>query len=183
MDACPTACILPDRTLDAEKCLSYLTIENKGEIPPELRHKVGEWVFGCDVCQQVCPWNRFAAQGGYPAFGARPGVPPDDLPAELALTPQAFNRKFKGSPVKRSKRRGYLRNILVVLGNRQDKAAFPHLQAALQDPETLVRQHAAWALGQLGGEQAKTTLLAALQAEQDADVINEIKTTLKDLNT
>jgi len=181
IDACPTACILPDRTLNAGECLSYLTIENKADIPPELRTKVGEWYFGCDVCQQVCPWNRFAPQDGDPAFAARPGTPPDDLPAELALTRQAFNRKFKGSPVKRSKRRGYLRNISVVLGNRQDKAALPHLVSALQDEEPLVRQHAAWALGQLGGEQATTALQAALEAEQAAEVIEEIRTALDNL--
>ena len=118
LDACPTACILPDRTLDARRCISYLTIELKGEIPPELRPLTGNWVFGCDVCQQVCPWNqRFAAASGDPAFAPRPDVPAPDLQAELSLTPEAFSRKFKGSPLKRAKQRGYLRNVAAALEN------------------------------------------------------------------
>lgn len=178
IDACPTGCILPDRTLEAGECLSYLTIENKGPIPPELRPKIGEWFFGCDVCQQVCPWNRFADTAGQTAFAARPGLPPDDLSAELALTPQEFNQKFKGSPVKRAKRRGYLRNVAVALGNRRDESAVPALIAALAEEEPLVRQHAAWALGQIGGERAKEALRAALKREQEDGIIREIRAAL-----
>lgn len=146
IDACPTDCILPDRTIDARRCISYLTIENKGEILPDLRPQTGDWVFGCDVCQQVCPWNRRVAPAPDPEFEARPGVPAPDLAADLALTPQEFNRKFKDSPVQRARRRGYLRNVAVALGNSGDPAAVPALEKALQDDEPLVRQHAAWAL-------------------------------------
>ncbi|HKJ27695.1 MAG TPA: tRNA epoxyqueuosine(34) reductase QueG [Anaerolineales bacterium] len=181
LDACPTSCILPDRTLEAEACLSYLTIENKGEIPLEMRPKVGEWVFGCDVCQQVCPWNRFSHEHGYSAFGARPGIPPEDLAAELALSPQEFNRKFKDSPIKRAKRRGYQRNTAVVLGNQGDESAVPALAQALQDDEPLVRQHAAWALGQIGGAQAKDALHKALEAEQVETVFAEIELVLREM--
>ncbi|MCI0520505.1 MAG: tRNA epoxyqueuosine(34) reductase QueG, partial [Chloroflexi bacterium] len=154
IQACPTGCILPDRTLDARRCISYLTIELKGEIPVELRRLTGDWVFGCDVCQQVCPWNqRFAPAEGDPAFAARPGLPFPDLEAELALTPEAFNRKFKGSAVRRAKRRGYLRNAAVALGNHRRLEAVPALrQAAQEEAEALIRQAAAWALEQMEAE-------------------------------
>lgn len=178
LDACPTSCIRPDRTLDAGRCLSYLTIENKGEIPAALRPQVGDWLFGCDICQQVCPWNRFALENGAPAFAPRPGVPPQDPAAELALTPQAFNRKFKDSPVKRAKRRGYLRNIAVALGNQANPNDLPALSAALNDPEPLVRQHAAWAVGQIGTEEAGDVLRQQAEIETDPVVQTEIKTAL-----
>jgi epoxyqueuosine reductase len=147
--ACPTSCILSDRTLDSRRCLSYLTIENRNEIPPEMRPHLGNRVFGCDICQQVCPWNRFANQERDPAFNALPGLPYPDLVAELALRPQEFNRKFKGNPVLRSKRRGYLRNVAVALGNSGDPAALPALEKAAQDNEPLIREHAGWALEQI----------------------------------
>jgi epoxyqueuosine reductase len=137
VDACPTHAILPNRTIDANRCLSYLTIENKGAIPAALRVPVGNWVFGCDVCQMVCPWNRRAPVEGDPAFAPRPEVPRPLLTAELRLTPQAFNRKFKGSPIKRAKRRGYLRNIAIALGNVGTPADLPALEQALRDPEPL----------------------------------------------
>jgi epoxyqueuosine reductase len=146
---CPTGCILPDRTIDCQRCLSYLTIENKNEIPPDLRPQLGNQVFGCDICQQVCPWNRFANQEHDPAFNARPGLPNPDLIAELALGPKEFNRKFKDSPVLRSKRRGYLRNVAVVLGNSGDPAALPALERAFHDKEPLIREHAGWSLEQI----------------------------------
>ena len=144
--ACPTGCILPDRTLDARLCLSYLTIENKNEIPPALRPNLGNQVFGCDICQQVCPWNRFANQDHDPAFDPRPGMPYPDLIEEMELRPQEFNQKFKESPVLRSKRRGYLRNVAVALGNSRNPAALVALEKAASDVEPLVREHAIWAL-------------------------------------
>jgi epoxyqueuosine reductase len=184
LEACPTACILPDRTLDARRCISYLTIELKGPIPPDLRPQIGDWVFGCDVCQQVCPWNlRFAPAPHQPPavepLAARPGLPLPDLVEELSLSPQAFNRKFKRSPVKRAKRRGYLRNVAVALGNRRVARAVPALvQSLAGDPEPLVRLHAAWALGQIGGETARRALLEARQNERDTSVLAEIERAL-----
>jgi epoxyqueuosine reductase len=159
LDACPTRCILPDRTLDASRCISYLTIELKDDIPADLRPMLGEWVFGCDICQMVCPWNRFASETGDPAFEPRgeqatplPGMGPGTaiplpvLTRELTLTPDEFNRKFKNSPVKRAKRRGYLRNVAVALGNQGGPDCLPILEQALNDPEPLVREHSAWAI-------------------------------------
>lgn len=151
MEACPTQCIRSDRTLDARRCISYLTIENKAEIPVELRPQVGNWVFGCDLCQMVCPWNiRFAHQQGDLAFAPREGVPMPVLAQELALTPEQFNHKFKNNPVKRAKRRGYLRNLAVAAGNLRSMDSLPALTEHTQSQdEPLVREHAAWALTQI----------------------------------
>ncbi|NUM47700.1 MAG: tRNA epoxyqueuosine(34) reductase QueG [Anaerolineales bacterium] len=168
LDACPTTCLLPNRTLDASRCLAYLTIELKGPIPVELRPLMGNWVFGCDLCQQVCPWNiRFASPEGDPAFAPRPEMPAPDLCAELTLTPAQFNQKFKNSPLTRPKRRGYLRNLAVALGNAGDPAALPALAHALADSEPLVRAHAAWAIGQIGGPEALSILEQAFPTEPD----------------
>jgi epoxyqueuosine reductase len=146
IQACPTECILPNRTLDARRCISYLTIELKADIPLELRDKFGDWAFGCDICQQVCPWNRFAAEGDS-AFDAN--RPPHSPTEELTLTPQAFNQRFKRTPIQRAKRRGYLRNIAVVLGNIGDMHALPVLQNALNDEEPMIREHAQWAIDKI----------------------------------
>jgi epoxyqueuosine reductase len=184
LEACPTGCILPDRTLDARRCISYLTIELKGPIPAGLRPQLGDWIFGCDICQQVCPWNvRFAAAHSDPSFSPRAQVPRQDLIQELALTPETFNRKFKGSPVKRARRRGYLRNVAVALGNGCAGSANPAAVSALSnslhgDPEPLVRAHAAWALGQIGGEAAHQALQEALKSEPDETVQPEIRMAL-----
>ena len=160
IEACPTDCILPDRTLDATRCISYLTIELKDDIPIELRDKIGNWVFGCDICQAVCPWNRFAPEGDA-AFSEDPHLhlrqvqvstslrTPLPLTEELTLTPQAFNQRFKRTPIQRTRRRGYLRNVAVALGNTGDMYALPVLQNALKDGEPLIREHAKWAIEQI----------------------------------
>lgn len=141
--ACPTQCILPNRTLDARRCISYLTIENKQEIPAELRPQIENWIFGCDICQQVCPWNRFSLPAD-PAFEIK--IPLPVRTSDLLLTSVEFNQRFKKSPIKRSKRRGYLRNLSVALGNRKNSADLPALRQAQQDDEPLVQAHAAWAI-------------------------------------
>jgi len=146
IETCPTSCILPDRTLDARRCISYLTIELKDDIPEELRPLLGDWIFGCDICQMVCPWNRFSSESGDEAFSPRPDVPRPNLIRELELTPEAFNHKFKNSPVKRAKRRGYLRNVAVAASNSGDKSIVPALENIADDDESLVRKHADWAL-------------------------------------
>jgi epoxyqueuosine reductase len=144
---------------------------------------VGDWVFGCDVCQQVCPWNqRFAAPEGDPAFASLPGVPAPRLVDEMVLSSAAFNRKFKNSPLRRAKRRGYLRNTAVALGNSRDPSAVPSLvDTLLGEAEPLVRGHAAWALGRIGGEAARRALQTALPAEADQVVRDEIQAALDGL--
>jgi epoxyqueuosine reductase len=148
IQACPTGCILPDRTLDARRCISYLTIENKDDIPANLRPLLGDWAFGCDACQQACPWNRFSPPSD-PAFLPNPGAARPSLSADLTLDARQFNLKFKKSPIQRAKRRGYLRNLAIALGNSRDPSVKPVLENVLQDPEALVREHAAWALSHL----------------------------------
>jgi epoxyqueuosine reductase len=146
LDACPTNCILPDRTLDARRCISYLTIELKEDIPEDLRRLMKDWVFGCDICQQVCPWNRFSGSAD-PAFEA--SIPLPVLASDMLLTPQEFNQRFKHSPIQRTKRRGYLRNVAVVLGNQGNEKDLPVLEQALEDQEDMVKGHAKWAITQI----------------------------------
>ncbi len=148
MEACPTHCILPDRTLDARRCISYQTIENKGEIPADLRKQIGYWTFGCDVCQMACPWNRFTEKEYDRSFRPYPGLPNPDLTADLVLSAQGFNQKFKGNPVQRARREGYLRNTAVALGNSGCAGGITALEEAMRDGTPLIRQHAEWALNQ-----------------------------------
>ncbi len=155
IEACPTQCILPNRTIDARHCISYLTIELKADIPPELRPMLGNWVFGCDVCQMVCPWNRFAPSESISELKPRADVPRPNLIRELELMPKDFNSKFKDSSVKRAKRRGYLRNIAVALGNSNDTNALSALNQALDDSEPMVRAHAAWAIQKIEEKEYK----------------------------
>jgi epoxyqueuosine reductase len=143
LDACPTQCILPNRTLDASRCLSFLTIENKGDIPEDLRPPMQNWVFGCDICQQVCPWNRFSP----PADSAlKPSIPLPIVTRDLLLTPSEFNQRFKRSPIQRAKRRGYIRNIAVAVGNTGNENDLPVLEKSANDEELLVKTHAQWAV-------------------------------------
>jgi epoxyqueuosine reductase len=180
IEACPTDCIQADRTIDASRCVSYLTIELKGAIARDLRSQLGDWVFGCDICQQVCPWNQRLAQQDRSDRRDIAFEQPYLIP-ELALTPQEFNRRFKDSPVKRAKRRGYLRNIAVALGNSGSASAIPQLIKSLnEDIEPLVRGHAAWALGRINGEQARKSLVEASLEEKDPYVLEEIRFALGD---
>lgn len=177
LDACPTSCILPGRMIDSNRCISYLTIEHKGPAPLDLRPNIGNWVFGCDICQQVCPWNqKFAPVEGDPAFSPRPAVPKPFLRRELGLNQEEFSRKFKGSPIKRARRRGYLRNVAVALGNTKELDSVADLAHGLvNDPEPLVRGHCAWALGHIGGKQAHFALQHAFDRESDPYVLQEIQ--------
>ena len=154
IEACPTDCILPNRTLDAKRCISYLTIELKDDIPVDLRDIIGEWTFGCDICQMVCPWNRFAPEGDSAFDDSSSLRTPHSLTEELTLTPQAFNQRFKRTPIQRAKRRGYLRNIAVVLGNIGGMQALPVLQrTALNNEEPMIREHAGWAINKINQRQ------------------------------
>jgi epoxyqueuosine reductase len=146
IDACPTKCILPDRILDARRCISYLTIELKDEIPADLRPLMQDWVFGCDVCQQVCPWNRFSLPAD-PAFESLISLPVQS--SDLSLSPSEFNRRFSKSPIKRTKRRGYLRNVAVAAGNSGARKDLPLLKKALEDEEPIIAEHATWAIEQI----------------------------------
>lgn len=180
IEACPTGCIRPDRTLDAARCLSYLTIEHKGPIPVDLRPQLGKRVFGCDVCQQVCPWNRFAGNIPIdPAFQPRPGIPTPILPDEIRLDARAFNQKFRASPIRRAKRRGYLRNVCIALGNSGQPAALPGLSTLLfQEPDALIRGAAAWAMQRIAPRACRADLEKALSQETDPQVRQELTAAL-----
>ena len=176
IDACPTEAITAPRELDATRCISYLTIELKQEIPDELRGAMGELLYGCDICQEVCPYNvKFARELAEPSFAVRPAISGKDastLARELLVMSQdEFSAAFKGSPMKRAKLRGLKRNAAVVLGNAGDPSALPSLTAALADEEPLVRAHAAWALGQMGSGAAVGPLLSRAAVESDPHVL------------
>jgi epoxyqueuosine reductase len=147
LDACPTGAFVEPYVLDARKCISYLTIELRRDIPPELREGVGDRIFGCDVCQDVCPWNRHSKTRGAAGFEPRSWSNPVALAELFALDEGAFRDRFRGTPLWRAKRRGLLRNAAIVLGNRPYGPALPALIRGLSDPEPLVRDACAWALG------------------------------------
>jgi len=147
--ACPTGAITAPHRLDARRCISYLTIELKGSIPLELRPLIGDRIYGCDDCLEACPWNRFAKVSRESAFAARPAVAQMRLRDFLALNDEQFRDLFRGSPIRRTKRRGFLRNVCVALGNVGTAEDLPALAAAARDHEPLVVEHALWATKQI----------------------------------
>jgi epoxyqueuosine reductase len=149
LDACPTAAITAPFQLDARRCISYLTIELKGAIPEALRPLIGNRIYGCDDCLAACPWNRFARQGAMMRPHYRPDLAAPDLIELLSLDEAAFQRRFAGTPIRRTKRRGLLRNVCVALGNCGDEEALPALERAVTDAEPLVAEHARWAIAQI----------------------------------
>ena len=175
IDDCPTGAIVAPYVIDNRRCISYLTIELRGPIPRDLRPLVGDWVFGCDICQDVCPVNRKAERGKEASFRKRHDFDAPALIPLLALDDDGFRERFRGSPVRRAKRVGLQRNVCVALGNIGDPAAVPALSNALRFGEPLVREHAAWALGVIGGGTAKAALAEALRTESDARVAAEIE--------
>ena len=149
LDACPTRAFVAPYVLDARRCISYLTIEHRGDLAGELAEQVGDWMFGCDVCQEVCPWNRKAAPGHEPALA--PSGSFGSLESLLALDQDAFRARFRGTALWRTKRAGLLRNAAVVLANRGERSAVGALTRALDDEDAVVRSAAAWALARLDG--------------------------------
>jgi epoxyqueuosine reductase len=150
--ACPTGCILPDRTIDSRRCISYWTIEDRGSIPTGLRGRIGRWVFGCDICQIVCPWNRKIHPETASPFRPRLHFPIRDVTNEIGLTEEEWRGRFHNSPLRRVGREGYLRNLILVLGNSRRKEAIPLLQPFRADPSRILRESAEWALAQIYGD-------------------------------
>ena len=149
LDACPTGALPAPYVLDATRCISYLTIEVKGAIPEDRRDGVGRHVFGCDICQDVCPWNRRRRHRGGPAFEPRPGLVAPELAELASLDEEMFRQRFRKSAVKRAKRRGLLRNVAVAMGNAGDPSRRPLLETLSRDEDGVVREHALWALRKL----------------------------------
>ena len=147
-------------------------------IPLDLRPGIGNLIFGCDICQEVCPWNSKSKPTTVEAFRPRQGNLLPKLDSLLKMTQVEFNQRFKDSPIKRAKRRGFLRNVAVAMGNARDPDTVPVLSQAIADEEPLVRQHAAWALGQINNCQAKDVLMHRLPIEEDSVVKAEIESAL-----
>ena len=172
IDICPTKAIVAPYILDARKCISYLTIELKGVIPIEFRKAMGNHIYGCDDCQVVCPWNSFAVKTDEESFRAQDGS--FQLIELIRLNDEGFRKRFKKSPVKRTKRRGLLRNVAVALGNSGNLSAVDPLIDALSDHEPLIRAHVVWALGELIGKKALPILNKTLTNKEEDIVKNEV---------
>ena len=179
LDACPTGAFVQPYQLDATRCISYLTIEHREAIAMELRPAMGEWLFGCDVCQEVCPWNRFAPQSPLDNFAPFQDTNPAELAALFELNEETFRRRYHRTPLWRSHRRGLLRNAAVILGNQKSTMALPALALGLVDREPVVRGASAWALGQLAGAAARDLLQQGLSKETDPEVRQEIEAALE----
>ena len=179
LDACPTGALLAPYLLDARRCISYLTIELKGPLPRELRPLLGNHIYGCDVCQAVCPWQRFSRPTEETAFWPTGPERAAPLLLELiGLDEDGFHRRYAGTPIFRTGRGRLLRNVAVALGNWGDGRASPALARALADVEPLVRGHVAWALGRIGGRAAQKALRGAWRRERDPYVRQEIRAAL-----
>lgn len=176
MDACPTHCIRPNRTIDSNMCISYLTIEHNGIIPRDLRNPIGDWVFGCDICQIVCPWNRKAASQPFsPALTRILETGTIDLGKDITLTSNTFFDLYAQLPIKRAGWEKYLRNVIISTGNSRDpKFIQPLSEILMQNPTPLLRSHAAWAIGQIDDVRSKNILQNALTNEMDDSVRSEI---------
>ena len=185
---CPTGALVAPYVLDNARCISYQTIENRGAIPRDLRPLMQDWVFGCDICQDVCPVNRKARAAGQPiplsnpaegtdssrSLGRAAGMGSLDLAELLEMSEEDFRTRFAGTSIMRAKRVGLQRNACVVLGNSGDDSAVPALRRSLEKGEPMVRGHAAWALGRIGGPDAAEALAQAASLEADPEVLEEI---------
>jgi epoxyqueuosine reductase len=150
LEACPTQAIVEPRVLDATRCISYLTIESREAMPEEFRESLGTLVYGCDICQDVCPWNvTFARDLTEPALAPRPKMESPSLVELMQLSPERWREFSRGSAIKRAKRSGFLRNVAVALGNSGNADAVPALAEAISDNEPLVREHSEWALSRV----------------------------------
>jgi epoxyqueuosine reductase len=180
IDVCPTRAIVAPYVLDARLCISYLTIEHRGPIPRELRAGIGNRIFGCDDCQEVCPWNKFAVRTRVEAFEPRDGNLNPLLLELFGMTRSEWNRRFKKTPVRRAHYEGFLRNIAVALGNWAAPETVAALKTRLDDPSALVRGHVAWALGRAATREAHDALRARHRIETDAWVLSEIDAALQE---
>lgn len=180
LDACPTNAFPQPYVLDATRCISYLTIELRGSMPKEFRTGVGEWLFGCDICQEVCPWNRRAPLSEEPDFQPQPAFNPIDATELFELDDAEFRKRFRHTPLWRPKRRGVLRNAAIVLGNRRSERGFQALLLGLKDEEALVRAACVWAIAQYREEEPawREVLVQRRALEAELLVVDELAAAL-----
>jgi epoxyqueuosine reductase len=178
LEACPTGALAEPYRLDSNRCISYWTIEHRGALPEAARAMVGDWVFGCDICQEVCPWNAAPPEADHPELRLPDGRRELDLAGLLRLSREEYVERFRGSPMKRAKLEGLQRNAAVAMGNRGQERYVPPLSEALTEGEPLVRSHAAWALGRIGTAEARHALAEARDRESDEGVRDEIEAAL-----
>ncbi|MFV2069598.1 MAG: tRNA epoxyqueuosine(34) reductase QueG [Pirellulales bacterium] len=178
LDACPTDAFPEPYVLDARRCISYLTIEQRGHVPRPMRRGVGNWLFGCDICQDVCPWNRSSRSTTNSLFAPIAGRNPIELAPLFTLDDDAFRQQFRTTPLWRPKRRGILRNAAIVLGNQPAPQSVGALLRGLHDDELVVRAASAWALGRQAVDAARAALEARRVVESAADVVEEIDAAL-----
>lgn len=181
IEDCPTGAIVAPYVIDNDRCISFMTIELRGVIPREMRPLMGDWIFGCDICQDVCPANRKAMTRSDSVFGKLHDFTVPELLKLLRLNDETFAKQFRGTPIKRAKRVGLQRNVCVALGNIGDLDAAPQLVEVLFSSEPIVRTHAAWALGRIGGPLALTALRRRHLCESDPSVCEEITVALQHL--
>jgi epoxyqueuosine reductase len=149
IDACPTEALIGPHQLDASRCIAYFTIEKRGSIPESERDKIGRHVFGCDICQDVCPWNRKALVSTSPGFEADASLINPDLTQLAQLSPEQFRQRFRGSPISRTRHSGLLRNVAVAMGNSGSQEYVPELERMAQSEDPIIAEHAVWALARL----------------------------------
>jgi len=179
LTACPTGALPEPYRLDSRKCISYWTIEHRGAIPVEFRSEIGPWVFGCDICQEVCPINADALAGDHPALGLTAEMRELDLSALLRLDRETYTETFRGSAMKRARLEGLQRNAAVAMGNSRSQRYIDVLTEALSEADPMVRRHVVWALGRIAGTKAVGALRDALERERDAGVRAEIELALE----
>ncbi|HET9227780.1 MAG TPA: tRNA epoxyqueuosine(34) reductase QueG [Thermoanaerobaculia bacterium] len=178
LEACPTDALAEPYRVDSNRCISYWTIEHRGALPPEAREMVEDWVFGCDICQEVCPWNTVPEGSDHPDLRLSEGKRELDLAGLLRLSREEYVERFRGSPMKRAKLEGLQRNAAVAMGNRRHPHYAVPLAEALSEGEPVVRAHAAWALGRIGTVEARQALEKAWEGEEDEGVRLEIRAAL-----
>jgi epoxyqueuosine reductase len=179
IDACPTDAIVEPYLLDSRRCISYLNIELREDIPEELREPMGNLIFGCDICQDVCPWNSTAPCSTVQEFKPKEFNQAPVLRDLARLTPERFREQYRGSAVKRSKWRGFMRNVAVAMGNSADPETIPELEHLLNSDDPMIRRHAAWALRKIKTPQALQVIRQRLAMETDSETMATLERLLK----
>ena len=178
IDACPTGAITEPYVLDSRRCISYLTIELREDIPERWREAMGNLIYGCDVCQDVCPWNRKSPVSVTEEFKPRERNRAPELQELARMTPEDFRERYRGSPIKRAKWRGFMRNVVVAMGNSGDSKMVPDLRRLLKTDDPMIRRHAAWALGRIGSSEALDAVRERRENELDEETLKVLESVL-----